>query len=885
MQSPEMDADNQSPAHDAWSVHDSRKRNELERVDIDYVFGTDYDVFDLEWRAEFDFSGSLFFARNQRPWTPRRDRNNAWWYSPPPPPRQYFAWRYAALRYSAHWKLHNIESELCKGDTLIFVDFPLVSAGEPKNDCFGHEWSSVQFRVSSHKLLATGSSKFADMLGANYQSRIQRKRNLLNKLPQGIRFVLDLTPPSEGENLISQVREVALTPGIIGWWTASEKHGVDGRVAFGHDDVCTCIEELVNYDKEIPEDSSDENSSDGDADLNLEEEDYWLGLHRPDNLSLLSHTQHEVQPYLLHQTKRERQSSVKQTAGPVPAYRKIPDYCPVRHRVGILRLMLIIENRPVMVDSAPLAWTLVAVANIFGCAGVVRDGFKEWLESSNKTVFVEALPEESLQLGFTFRLDDVARSAFRILVNELALEQAAVTDNQDIQKIAPYTVFDRKRHNPGDQLNELIRHAAYAMLQRVSQMSERLMSQTIFADLRIPEWELLQSLLQTSKGRPEDAAFRELENVAQRFLGTLNISTGYIADAALEKRLNSGLLTRIDGYRAVYVDTFRPFELIYKEFNIVQKCMCSFVSATLLERLSRITTSFSPMFTDFDADLREKLSKYPDLRREVAIACLSIPEQFGIHGFQDSVRVFLKSFKRDFHPQDFDKPTNRTPQYMLLALTQNEFRFLPPWAGGDNDGTGEVFETSLLPAGHRPEEAYLTDSMVPSDTSGLPECEGGASTQPGSESGHSAISCDVVDSQEIVASTLEPNRITTPTDGQLLSTPEVVILHHDTPSQLDVKPSETYGSSIASSQQGYPRIETSSAASGLLLSSNLAVFGRRIRALLATTGLIEPSIQPNHQRIRWKNVSSCVPNSSFRHSRESLLIMLRDEGRGFMTTM
>lgn len=360
-----MDADNQSPAHDAWSVHDSRKRNELERVDTDGDTDTDYDVFDLEWMAEFDFSGSLFFARNQRPRTPRRDRNNAWWYSSSPPPRQYFAWRYAALRYSAYWELHNIESELCKGDVLIFVDFPLVSAGEPKNDCFGHEWSSVQFRVSSHKLRATGSSKFADMLGANYQSRIQRKRNLLNKLPQGITFVLDLTPPSKGEDLISQVREIALTPGITGWWTASEKHGVDGHLAFGHDDVCTCSEESAEDGKEILKYSFDD-----DADLNLKEEDYWLGLHRPDNLSLLSRTQHEVKPYV-HQWFTGWKRGVKQTAGSVPTYRKIPDYCPVRHRVGILRLMSIIEERPVMIDSAPLAWTLAAVANIFGCAGEV----------------------------------------------------------------------------------------------------------------------------------------------------------------------------------------------------------------------------------------------------------------------------------------------------------------------------------------------------------------------------------------------------------------------------------------------------------------------------------------------------------------------------------
>ncbi|GJD03611.1 hypothetical protein ColKHC_12436 [Colletotrichum higginsianum] len=404
------------------------------------------------------------------------------------------------------------------------------------------------------------------MLGANYQSRIQRKRNLLNKLPQGIRFVLDLTPPSEGENLISQVRRVALTPGIIGWWTASEKYGVDGGVAFGHDDVCTCSGESAEDGKEIPEYSARDQEN-----IKLKEEDFWLGLRRPDNLALLSRTQHEVKPYV-HQWFTERKRGVKQTAGPVPTYRKIPDYCPVRHRVGILRLMSIIEESPVMIDSAPLAWTLAAVANIFGCAGVVRDLLQEWLVGPNNTVFVEVLPEESLQLGFTLRLNDVTRSAFRILVNELALEQAAATDTRDIQKIASYTVFGRKRHDPGDHLNKLIQHAAYAMFQRVSQFSRRLVSKTIFEDLRIPEWELLQSLLQVPEGRPEDAAFRELEDVTQDFLGTLNRSTGYIADVALEEHLNSYFLAKFDDYRRTFIDTpvFRPFFLIYEDFNIVQ---------------------------------------------------------------------------------------------------------------------------------------------------------------------------------------------------------------------------------------------------------------------------------------------------------------------------
>ncbi|WQF89880.1 hypothetical protein CDEST_14894 [Colletotrichum destructivum] len=825
-QSPETETDRQSLAHAPRSDQAPLKQNEPESVNTNAETFTSKRT--LPSSKKKHTSSHALFEQNIRlrarvaALQDATQRDAAQWDA---------ARQYTARRYTAHWKLHNIESELCKGDTLIFVDFPRLSADDHKNDCFGHEWSSVHFRASSHNLRATGSTKFAGMLDANYQSRIQRKRNLLNKLPQGIRFVLDLTPPFEGEELVSQIRDVALTPGIIGWWTASDKHGVDGSVVFGHDDVCTCSEDSADDGEEIPKYSSSDRER-----LKLTEEDLWLGMRRPDKLSLLSRTLHEVQPHVGRRFT-EWKRKAKHTAQQVPTHRKIPEYCPARHRVGILRLMLIIENRPVMIDSAPLIWTLVAVANIFDCARVVRDVFREWLMSPNNTVFVEALPEESLKLGFTLLMDDVTRSAFRILVNELALEQAAA-DTRDIHKIAPYTVFGRKRHNPGDYLNRLIQHAAYAMFQRVSEIPRRILGRIIFEDLRIPEWELLQSLLQTLNGPPEDAAFRELEDVAQHFRRTLNRSTGYIADKALEEHLKSYLVESIDDYRATYIDTpvFRPFGQIHKGFNIVQKFMCPFVSPTIFEDLSRISTTFSLGFTNFNVDLREKLSKYPDLRREFDKGWLSAQEQFGLRGFQDSLTGFISSIQQNVLLPKVGIPMKATRQYMLLTLTQNEFRFLPPWAGGNNDGTGAVFEDSLFPAGHGPEAVHPMDSMIPSNASDLPDCEGGTSTQTGSEGRHSAVSSESVDSQEIVPSTLEPNMVTTPTDGQLLLEPKAADLNPDSPAPHCVKPPEP-------PEPPKPH------------ESYVAAFGRRTREVLAMTGLIERDVPPGHQRIRWKNVS------------------------------
>jgi hypothetical protein len=142
------------------------------------------------------------------------------------------------------YKLQAVNFELKDGDTLVFIDFPLPPSRPFFTlDCYGTAYSSRQFRVHSEKLLATGSSVFKEMLSPTRQFRIQRRRKVVNKLPEGVKYVLDLTPPSEGEDLVFQLTELSLTPGIIKWWAADMIHGVDSCLVNGHDDVCSCMRE------------------------------------------------------------------------------------------------------------------------------------------------------------------------------------------------------------------------------------------------------------------------------------------------------------------------------------------------------------------------------------------------------------------------------------------------------------------------------------------------------------------------------------------------------------------------------------------------------------------------------------------------------------------
>jgi hypothetical protein len=142
------------------------------------------------------------------------------------------------------YKLQAVDFELRDGDTLVFVDYPSPNGRTSSIlDCYGTAYRSRQFRVHSEKLLATGSSVFKEMLGPTRQFRIQRRRKVVNKLPEGVKYVLDLTPPSEGDDLVCAMMELSLTPGIMKWWMADKLHGVDSCLVNGHDDVCSCMRE------------------------------------------------------------------------------------------------------------------------------------------------------------------------------------------------------------------------------------------------------------------------------------------------------------------------------------------------------------------------------------------------------------------------------------------------------------------------------------------------------------------------------------------------------------------------------------------------------------------------------------------------------------------
>ena len=86
-----------------------------------------------------------------------------------------------------------------QGDTLIYIDAPQK---QPEQDDYEYKRYVKRYEdpIRMQKdTLTRYSPGLAKLFGPTQQYRVMRRRKLANKLPNNVKYVLDLTPPSEGE--------------------------------------------------------------------------------------------------------------------------------------------------------------------------------------------------------------------------------------------------------------------------------------------------------------------------------------------------------------------------------------------------------------------------------------------------------------------------------------------------------------------------------------------------------------------------------------------------------------------------------------------------------------------------------------------------------------
>ena len=86
-----------------------------------------------------------------------------------------------------------------KGDTWIFIDAPQRQPEQEKHDYERYIKRYKDPILMQKDTLTRYSPGLAELFGPSQQFRFLRRRKLANKLPSNVKYVIDLTPASEGE--------------------------------------------------------------------------------------------------------------------------------------------------------------------------------------------------------------------------------------------------------------------------------------------------------------------------------------------------------------------------------------------------------------------------------------------------------------------------------------------------------------------------------------------------------------------------------------------------------------------------------------------------------------------------------------------------------------
>ncbi|KAF4342935.1 hypothetical protein FBEOM_3147 [Fusarium beomiforme] len=632
------------------------------------------------------------------------------------------------------YRLHMVSFELNQGDTLVFIDYPVHHKGVlDHTDCNGIVYKSQQFHVHSNKLLETGSPKFAELLGPTYQFKIQRRRKMVNKMPEGIKYLLDLTPPSEGDELVFQMTELSLTPGIIKWWSSYLLNDVDPFLVCGHDDICMC--NRLPKDPETNDDKDGETEQEGTALIQANAQSVIGRRHQlnlnPDRVLGMKNTNEEI-----YET---------------PPYRQIPDYCPIRHRNGIVRLLMLIEGKGCILDSAPRLFTILKLSCLFECSSILTDRVTQWIMHGQNATFIEVLPEEALQIGSLLKIVPVMDSAFRILVNELALKLAGDRPTKPNAN-SHTTIFGRRLGHLPDELSNIVQHAAQALVDRVSEISATYRNPNLFSSWNIDEWSKLQvteKLLEQ-----EDTPLSQVALEKLRLL--MRALTCEVTDAwedAMDSPPGHGHATycSIDQDRLTYVEPkdFEKMTTIMLEFNPVQMLLCSVpyndFGVTLDKRrwnnacckldghrhrtlatLVRVATIALENFLACTPRLSDNIlwSRILSLGdRDFPV--MGMPTSYrpivSLNILETAVKDCLRPLTLSWRRESLEPPLNLT-RHLLLTLTDNELKYLPLWCGGNDDGSGGVFgdaipSADLLVAPNGPGPGFHTGYTISTPSS------------------------------------------------------------------------------------------------------------------------------------------------------------------------
>ncbi|KAL2189650.1 hypothetical protein L209DRAFT_677279 [Thermothelomyces heterothallicus CBS 203.75] len=605
------------------------------------------------------------------------------------------------------------KAEDSHGTVLAIVKFP--QQDKLALACDGKPWKDFQLRMRYDKLMSLDSRKIQDMFTPRAQERFRRRLGFQHGLPPGIEYVLDFTPPSEGLELADLTAALWLPRVVKIWFLAGQylpdpilangfglptrplaDKAVGATLALGHDDVCMNLGCLSDYSE-------------------------WQV--KPDVPGIIEDSPSKPSH--------------------IPHWRKVEDYCPIRHRVAIVRVLRAINGEDLLLNSAVRLWTVAQVAISLEVPRVVVDPVAQWLVAPPNTKFIEICPEKAFQLAYKLKIPSVLITAFKILVSELAVDYAS---SKPVTRPPRMTWAQRRRDDYGDYPFDPVEYASRAFAERMGQTIEMLQSDDAISFLpgRSPEWDKLRAYSAAIGVLPHDAPLRE----AYDHLTTALVSA---FRQWVDKALNPDSIYQPNDRRSDLLEAQRrhyipgadrkPLLSLYWVLNPTQKALTPFFWEHLSWPPSRSDFLTSPIHsgksleshaTAFNNLLTRFLSSsttdpaHPALSAAVEHAAAArglLKNQvlrdhhhdshlFDIHRFYEDLcrdvgqlcNTHLVSASSDVAGSEADTIQLFLSDHLLLSLNERELSYLPIWANGLDDGSGGVFQEAIPPAEMGPSE-------------------------------------------------------------------------------------------------------------------------------------------------------------------------------------
>ena len=324
------------------------------------------------------------------------------------------------------------------GDTWVYIDPP---SKQPEQDDLDYSRYLKRYEtpmlvkkktlLKYHVPSPNEGFNFEALFGPSAQFRTVRRRNLTTKLREHprVKYVIDLTPPTEGDDAVFLTTELCCSQGVRLWYQAG--------------DIWSVSELLVG--------GKEEYTSHRRQDL--------VHVHEP--WSICNSANSSKSPSLPSRTDGKRRFLTTSENSSMPS-----EYSPVRHRSAIERVIAALVGIDPKLDSAPKVWTTFAVANYFCLKNSpVTDYIVRWLRATPNSFFLEVCPEVSLRMADGLENHDLARDTFAILVGEEALDslfRARMPQSNNC-----YSVYGRKKENLPEKIFSRIEYASKHLQERV----------------------------------------------------------------------------------------------------------------------------------------------------------------------------------------------------------------------------------------------------------------------------------------------------------------------------------------------------------------------------------------------------------------------------------